>query len=426
MSLTTINSPFHCIEIFKTLKDEDSADKNARTLRFSASNYYYEHPQCFSEQQIKEVFSFTLFRKNLPDQYFSQILNRAIKEKIIFPVVLNEWFTAPNNNTLVDKYIDLLNEKQDYEKLEKFIKHRPSKIESIFLEHPNPPNKLINIALKINSKHILQVNNKPFVIDFLKSHNYKIVDLAKAIDFEPSNNSSVIQDSEVKTLIYTKLIDFFVKKNNIDSKWLFYSDSNDKEPDFVMFFKKFPKDYLEFFEQKNPDFLLKQLNKDIKVKDNPYSYRSNLAQYIYNEKTKNDFRIDAQYLLNNYFELITKPIVENLWEYEAHVDPMEFHLRKKNVEFILPFGSMYESINSEQKKMFLAGAFKAFSIHKDKDNLILETLNQVPHLVIESYYKKFKDELTASQQNVIEKLISKIKIEEFLPSKDIKSTFKKI
>jgi hypothetical protein len=425
MSLTNITSPSQCIEIFKTLGDEESSDKYQRTLRFSASNYYFEHPQRFSEQQVKEIFSFSLFRKHLPDQQFTQILKKSVDNKSIFPLVLNEWFTG-QNTALLDKYIDLLNEKKDYEKLGRFAKHREAKIQTIFLEHKNPPEELIEIALKINPKNILHVENKSFVVDFLNSHNYKILELAKAIDFEPGNNQSILRDSEVKNLIYSRLIDFFIKKNNVDSKELFHSDSTDKEPDFVMFFKKFPIDYIKFFEQKNSDFLFKQFNKDVKVNDNPYSYKTNLAQYIYNEKAKNGLTTDAQYLLNNYYDLVTKPLIENVWGYEATVDPMEFHLRKKNVEFILPFKNMYNEINPQQQQLFLAGAFKAFSIHKDKEGLILDTLNQVPHSIISSYYKNIKGELTSSQQNIMETLISKMKIEEFLPSRDIKSTFKKI
>lgn len=425
MSLTNITSPSQCIEIFKTLKDEESSDKYQRTLRFSASNYYFEYSQRFNEQQVKEIFSFSLFRKNLPEQHFAQILKKSIESKTIFPLVLNEWFT-PINKILLDKYIDLLHEKKDYEKLSKFVKNREDKIQSIFLQDKNPDDEFINIALKINSKNILHVQNKDFVLEFLKSHNYKIVDVAKAIDFEPGNNQSIVRDNEIKNIIYSRLIDFFVKKDNVDSKELFYSDKDDKEPDFVMFFKKFPKDYIELFEQKNPEFLLKQFNKDIKVNDNPYSYKANLAQYIYSEKTKNDLNNDAQHLLHHYYELITKPIVEDVWGYEASVDPMEFNLRKKKVEFILPFQNLYKELNAQQQNLFLAGAFKAFSIHKKKENLILETLNEVPHAIIEPYYRKNKGELTETQQHIMEKLISKMKIEEFLPTKDTKSTFKKI
>ncbi len=76
MSLTPITSPSHCIEIFKSLGNEESSNKYERTLRFSASNYYYEYPQRFTEAQIKELFSFSLFRKNLPDNYFSQIFKK--------------------------------------------------------------------------------------------------------------------------------------------------------------------------------------------------------------------------------------------------------------------------------------------------------------------------------------------------------------
>jgi len=423
-----INSPSHCVEVFHNLPNDNTPlSKEQREARYSASNYYLTHQKSFNQSEVLALFSHTRFTKELSDTFIQNIMIEAVESAEVFPVVLKPWLSLRNND-LVEEYLELLYANKDYKKIKEFVKTKGDIIEKLFNKVTHPPHELIDIVLKVNNHHVLDVKDPGYVIDYFKRNNDKLIDICKGIDL----NDYAVKNDVIRNFLYEKIINHIVHTQ----KEKYHFTHND-EPDFVFFIKLFDYGFVEKFIQKKPEYFSQQLAKDIKVStkkivSNESVYTCNLLQFLVWIKTEEGFFNFAQKLIEENLHLIFKPYKENLFTYEAHVDPIEFHLRKKQLAYVERFAFFFDSLGENQKHMVVASIFENTKKVLDIGiPYVTQLLDNIPNDYIKKHFALYDpaqsnaSQFNEAKDNAIKRLILKKELDEDLTPKN-KKTMKKI
>lgn len=394
----TIESARQCLDTLSGI-DFNHYSPEGKYHLYICREYFKNNFSQFKTEEIKQLFSYPDFDKNIDQNTGMHILNQCLLQKRSFDIAINGWFPIhKKNKSLMKDYVELLNRENNHEQLAIFLKKDPELVYSVFKYGVNRQcDSMVSLVLKSNPNFIFSVNNPQWSRDkithFLIENKDKICEIIKATSNLPSEHYATVGELVADYYIHKEAE--ILKIKNFTTDPLAVSLKQDMI--------SLPDEFLFSFHEKAPSLLKHILSQKIKSAfyvGNEEYHTVNIAQEVKNNQPDHFFHL--KFLPEKYLDLLLMPIDEHMGLYDNQTNCFEFFLRNKNYFFFKSFKNVVNRLPLKEQQIYTV-AMISYLNESNIEEEIPEIFKQVPLPILSQYIQKAQKS-SLIKQEILEKI----------------------